>query len=158
MAARKKQAIPSGLSRSEYSKEWWRLNPEKAEAYKKRREAKIKSSPEAKMRRLVQRARARAGKLGRECTLVDDHFELTSTIVERCQLLPKYEIEYTSDGLKPNSPSIDRLDPTRGYVPDNVWIVSNRANTLKGDATLEELEELCRNWRAELVRRGLREP
>jgi hypothetical protein len=41
-----------------------------------------------------------------------------------------------------NSPSIDRIDSSLGYVKGNVWIVSWRANNIKTDATLEELELL----------------
>lgn len=40
----------------------------------------------------------------------------------------------------PNSPSLDRIDPERGYVKGNVWIISHRANTIKNDATHEELK------------------
>jgi len=47
-------------------------------------------------------------------------------------------------GFAPHSPSFDRIDPTRGYVPDNVLIISNRANKLKSNATTEELEALVR--------------
>jgi hypothetical protein len=39
----------------------------------------------------------------------------------------------------PNSPSLDRLVPSRGYVPGNVAILSNRANEIKRDASLREL-------------------
>lgn len=39
----------------------------------------------------------------------------------------------------PNSPSIDRVDSTRGYVRGNVRIISWRANDLKKDATVAEL-------------------
>jgi hypothetical protein len=52
-----------------------------------------------------------------------------------------------------SSPSLDRLDNTKGYAPDNVWIISNRANTLKRDATLEELETLVGCLRGALKRR-----
>lgn len=37
------------------------------------------------------------------------------------------------------SPSLDRIEPSRGYVPDNVRVISDRANRLKGDCSLEEL-------------------
>ena len=40
----------------------------------------------------------------------------------------------------PNSPSLDRIDPTKGYTKDNVWIISYRANTIKSNASHEELK------------------
>jgi hypothetical protein len=39
----------------------------------------------------------------------------------------------------PNSPSLDRIVPDRGYVPENVIVVSYRANTIKQDATPDEI-------------------
>ena len=44
------------------------------------------------------------------------------------------------NGPLPNSPSLDRIDPERGYVKNNVWIISFRANTIKNNATHEELK------------------
>lgn len=44
-------------------------------------------------------------------------------------------------GGRPNSPSLDRIDPqAAGYTKGNVRIISNRANTLKCDASIAELE------------------
>lgn len=39
-----------------------------------------------------------------------------------------------------NSPSIDRFDNSKGYTPDNIRIISYRANRLKSDAELQELK------------------
>lgn len=41
-----------------------------------------------------------------------------------------------------NSISFDRIDSTKGYTKDNVVIISNRANRLKSDATLDEMVKL----------------
>jgi len=41
-----------------------------------------------------------------------------------------------------NSPSVDRIDPNRGYTKDNIRIISNRANLLKSNATVEEMEKI----------------
>lgn len=50
----------------------------------------------------------------------------------------------TSSGrASPNSPSLDRIDSSRGYEPGNVVVVSWRANEVKKDASLEELERIC---------------
>lgn len=44
----------------------------------------------------------------------------------------------------PNSPSLDRIDSSKGYVKGNVVIVSHRANSIKRDATEVELIEMGR--------------
>jgi hypothetical protein len=37
-------------------------------------------------------------------------------------------------GDRHTSPSIDRLDNSRGYEPDNCWVICFDCNTLKRDA------------------------
>lgn len=37
------------------------------------------------------------------------------------------------------SPTVDRINPRKGYVPGNVLVVSMRANRLKGNGTLHDL-------------------
>jgi hypothetical protein len=39
-----------------------------------------------------------------------------------------------------SSPSLDRLVPALGYVIGNIHVISNRANTLKNNASIKELE------------------
>jgi hypothetical protein len=50
----------------------------------------------------------------------------------------------------PNSPSLDRLVPRLGYVAGNVIVVSQRANELRRDATVRELEKVARYYRRKL--------
>ena len=38
--------------------------------------------------------------------------------------------------------SIDRIDSEKGYTPDNIVIISNKANRAKNNLTLAELEDL----------------
>jgi hypothetical protein len=42
------------------------------------------------------------------------------------------------------SPSLDRLDPTRGYIKGNVAIISNKANRIKNDGNIEEVAAVLR--------------
>ncbi len=44
------------------------------------------------------------------------------------------------DGLA----TLDRIEPAKGYVKGNVWVISHRANRLKADASLDELRALVR--------------
>lgn len=48
------------------------------------------------------------------------------------------EIDYFADGRQENSPSIDRIDSSKGYIPGNVQVVSWRANRIKNDGSAEE--------------------
>ena len=46
---------------------------------------------------------------------------------------------------RPDAASVDRVDNELGYVKGNVRVISNRANLLKKDATVEELRRLA-DW------------
>ena len=51
------------------------------------------------------------------------------------------KLEFAKGGTaQDNSPSLDKIKPLLGYVKGNVWVISARANRIKYDATLEELE------------------
>ena len=91
------------------------------------------------------RAKYRAKQKGLEFTIEQDDI----TIPETCPLLGIPLICHRGKGSQQgNSPSLDRIDPTKGYIKGNVWVISNRANTLKNDASLQELELLVENLKA----------
>jgi hypothetical protein len=46
-------------------------------------------------------------------------------------------------GARHNSYSIDRIVPERGYVAGNIRIISYRANTIKTNATPDELRKVA---------------
>lgn len=86
---------------------------------------------------LVNRAHNRAKKKGVPFNLTIHDFEIPDT----CPVLniPMF----IGDGkVGPNSPSLDRIDPSLGYTKDNVAVISHRANTIKNDANLEELQKV----------------
>lgn len=83
---------------------------------------------------MFDRARYRAKKLGREFSIKVEDIILPT----HCSILG-LELNYYNNSQKDDSPSIDRIDPRRGYSKDNIIVVSWRANNLKGNATIEEL-------------------
>ena len=50
------------------------------------------------------------------------------------------KLEFNNAGFRENSPSIDRIDSSKGYTTDNIQIISWKANRIKSYATVEELE------------------
>jgi hypothetical protein len=68
-------------------------------------------------------------------------------IPERCPLLD-IPLFVGTRSNHDNSPSPDRIVPEQGYVKGNIRVISHRANSLKRDSALDELETLVKNWRA----------
>ncbi len=52
-------------------------------------------------------------------------------------------------GFGETSPSVDRMVPELGYVRSNIRVISYRANSLKKDATIAELEAVLAYMRGE---------
>jgi hypothetical protein len=51
-----------------------------------------------------------------------------------------FKLKFGNAGFREHSPSIDRIDSSKGYTKDNIQILSWKANRIKGYATVEELE------------------
>lgn len=101
---------------------WRLLHPERNEKYQ---------NPEKVLLRAAQfRAKLRG---------VPFNLELGDIqIPEFCPVLG-IKLESQNCRAAPNSPSVDRIIPRLGYVKGNVVVISWRANSLKRDATVEEI-------------------
>ena len=88
---------------------------------------------------LVAKAKKNSKKSGVDFSLTKDDLVMPET----CPILGlKLRVGKTSK--QDYSPSLDRLYPEKGYVKDNVNIISWRANHLKNNGTLEEFRKLVK--------------
>lgn len=58
------------------------------------------------------------------------------------EVCPVLGIPLTRLGSRNNLPSLDRIDPTKGYVNGNVLVVSFLANRIKNNATVDQLKSV----------------
>jgi hypothetical protein len=129
----------------ERDRERYRLNP----IGKKERARKYRTEhPDVRM---FTDAKLRAKEQGWEFNI-----EVSDIVIpEVCPVLkiPLFRVPGVEGRHKanPNSPSLDRIDNTKGYVKGNVWVISWRANHIKTDASLEELETLVASLRERLT-------
>lgn len=74
---------------------------------------------------------------------IEFNIELEDVIVpERCPILG-IEMSFHSNRKEDNSYSLDRIDPNKGYIKGNIWVISLRANRIKNDATVSELRMIA---------------
>lgn len=83
---------------------------------------------------MVRAAKARAATAGVPFSLTADDI----TIPQLCPVLGLPLLVGQSQASD-HSPSLDRVVPLLGYVPGNVLVISNRANRIKNNATIQEL-------------------
>ena len=89
---------------------------------------------------MVQMAKHRARAKGVPFDLTEDDI----TIPVFCPILGvKLERGIGGKGKNDNSPSLDRIKPEKGYVRDNVIVVSNKANRMKNDGSPEDLRKIA---------------
>ena len=75
---------------------------------------------------------------------VDDMKDLIKNATDMCPALGvKMEIAKLYANDSNYSPSFDRIDPKKGYIKSNIVIVSNRANRIKSDATVDEIRKVA---------------
>ena len=92
------------------------------------------------MERLVYSARQRAKKFSIEFSISPADFDIP-------KVCPLRGLPFRVGNRQPtdDSPTLDRKDPRLGYVKGNVWVISHKANRLKGTFTPNELKTFCEN-------------
>lgn len=103
---------------------------------------------------MVCAARNRAKKRGWDFNIDAEY--VRSFVTSHCPVLGM-PLEWSccrgdDNKLRVNSPSLDRIDSTKGYIRGNVWIISHRANCIKSNATHEELKLVAKAMGERLVK------
>lgn len=141
-------------NRREYTTKWWaklKEDPVKlAEHYEKQNKWR-RSNPKAvsdsyhkaklnnQEKWLFKQAKRRAKEKNLEFTIT-----LEDVIIPKICPIMGEPLEYIPNGYHPYSPSIDRIDSSKGYTKDNIQIISSIANRMKWDATREQLITFCK--------------
>jgi hypothetical protein len=104
--------------------------------YQKRKSEISKERRSNIPQRWIDRTKRRAKERGLEWNLSKSF--LRTLIVPICPILG-IELCYTNLVLADNSPTIDRIDNTLGYIEGNIQVLSCLANRMKSNATPEQL-------------------
>lgn len=110
------------------SKDYYEANKKEILAKRKRSKRKNKEAV------LWRSARERSIKHGLSFTIKVEDIVIPAT----CPIL-KIPLFVQGGKVGPNSPSLDRIIPDSGYIPENIQVISYLANTMKSNATPEQL-------------------
>ena len=88
-------------------------------------------------RLLYKNIKSRCKRIGKEFSIELEDI----TIPEKCPVFG-FDLKREDRQTWMCAPSVDRIDSSKGYIKGNVTVVSRRANILKRDATIGELEQL----------------
>jgi hypothetical protein len=89
---------------------------------------------------MLTEARKRAKSKGLDFDIIKEDI----VIPQLCPLL-QIPLKTGKGILSPNSPSLDRIICEKGYVKGNIMVISTKANTAKGNLSLDELKLLVKN-------------
>jgi hypothetical protein len=97
----------------------------------------VKRPPEDIRTEMIRAARRRAQKKGIPFCLDKEDIR----VPERCPVLGLLLTRKHGHGRGPGdaSPTLDRIDPSKGYTADNVIVMSHRANRIKSDVSSSDL-------------------
>jgi len=132
-------------ARLENNREWRAANPEKVREYARRHFAKINSDVSTLAEALYY---AVQGSLTRKTRKLD--FNLTIPYIQSLlekqnyydAYYPHLKLGLRGRGKDPFSASVDRKDPSKGYVKGNVHIVCLSTNQQKGELTHKQMLNL----------------
>ena len=109
-------------AKAEYRKKWW---------------DRVKTDMEHLKKYVLRKAKFRAKRYGLPFNLSLDDIVIPKT----CPIFG-FPLRVATGRHDHQSPALDRIIPSKGYVKGNIRVISQRANVLKRDASLAELKKL----------------
>ena len=138
---------------------WAKANPEKIKESARKTRLKRRDSGKDVVIRQAWEARNREYILWNAAKQGAKKYEMEFTIEKSDVIIPDVcpilGIQINRDirgRMHPNSPSLDRVDNSLGYVQGNVQVISWQANRMKCDASIDELLKFADGIRAYLAR------
>lgn len=119
--------------------DWREKNKNYASEYSAKHHAKTYTTNRGRAKSLLQGAKRRAKAKGMDFDL---DLSFVEALIESTPTCPLLGVSIKLDvgrGIQQESPSLDRIDNSKGYTKDNVWLISWIANKIKGELSLAEL-------------------
>jgi hypothetical protein len=124
-----------------YQQERRTENKEYLLSYQRKYQAERRKNFEYRLQMLLNASKQRAVLKNREHSITLEDIKELYPKDGKCPVFG-FDLEFNSEGFRETSPSIDRIDSSKGYIKDNIQIISWKANRLKAYATVEDLELL----------------
>lgn len=118
-----------------------RKSPEKVLSYSREYQKKKRESFDYRLQMLLNASKQRATKKNLEHTITIKDLKEFYPVNGNCPVFG-FKLNFGTAGFRDHSPSIDRIDSSKGYTKDNIQIISWKANRIKGFATIKELDLL----------------
>lgn len=111
----------------------------------KARVKRIENDPRrCKLKSMTDQAKVRSRKLGLPCDITLEWMMEKFYHMDACPALNiAFDWHIIGNSNCQASPSLDRIIPELGYIKGNVQLISYKANTMKNDASFEELQRFC---------------
>lgn len=142
-------------SKSRYGRMWTCKKCVSAHTFNELRNLRDSIDSEYRNKRCIQRNESKrrnfihnmwkAAKKRAENKGLEFNIEESDIIIPKVCPILEVPFIYSTKGDYKYTPSLDRIDNTKGYIKGNIQVISSLANTMKNAASKEELQKFCTN-------------